>query len=190
VLFAFVFVLSNKFMKKLDESQAKLIEMATTDGLTGLYNRKIALMRFEEEISKHVRFKKPLSCLMIDIDHFKSINDTYGHQAGDAFLQLTADILTKCSRKYDTVCRYGGEEFIIILPESDLDTASFVAKKIREKIISAYLPFGEHIIKATISIGAAQMSEDKTETVDEIIWRADNALYAAKQQGRNRVVQG
>lgn len=188
ILLVFLFTLSNKFMKKLDEAQAQLFVMATTDGLTKIYNRKVAIERFEEEISQHNRFNKPLSCLLLDIDHFKSINDRYGHQAGDAFLVMLAGILRKFSRQYDIVCRYGGEEFIIILPETDLGAALFVAEKMREQVQQASIAFNGSTISATISVGAAQMLPGKKETSDDIIYRADKALYKAKETGKNRVI--
>lgn len=188
LLLIFLFTLSNKFLKKLDEAQAKLFVMATTDGLTKVYNRKVAIERFEEEISQHIRFNKPLSCLLLDIDHFKSINDRYGHQAGDAFLVMMAGILRKFSRQYDIVCRYGGEEFIIILPETDLADALFVAEKMREQVQQASIVFNGSTISTTISAGAAQMFPGKKESSDDIIYRADKALYKAKETGRNRVI--
>jgi diguanylate cyclase (GGDEF)-like protein len=188
ILLVFLFALSNKFMKKLDEAQAQLLVMATTDGLTKVYNRKAGIERFEEEISQHNRFNKPLSCLLLDIDHFKSINDRYGHQAGDAFLVMLAGILRKFSRQYDIVCRYGGEEFIIILPETDLVAALFVAEKMREQVQQASIVFNNSIINTTISIGAVQMFPGKKESSDDIIFRADKALYKAKETGRNRVI--
>lgn len=188
LLLVFLFTLSNKFMKKLDETQAQLLVMATTDGLTKLYNRKVAIERFEEEISKHNRFNKPLSCLLLDIDHFKTINDNHGHQAGDAFLVNMAEILQRFSRQYDIVCRYGGEEFIVILPETDLTAALFVAEKMRLQVEQESVVFNGSTISTTVSVGAVQMLPGKDETSDDIISRADKALYKAKESGRNRII--
>jgi diguanylate cyclase (GGDEF)-like protein len=162
--------------------------MATTDDLTKLFNRKVALERLEEEVSKHIRLEIPLSCLMLDIDHFKAINDKYGHQAGDAVLKSTSGILQKNSRKYDIVCRYGGEEFMIVLPSTDIESAMIVAEKIREKVNKDKVVYNNRIIKTTISVGAAQLHIEGGENTDRLIKRADDALYKAKNNGRNKVI--
>ena len=186
-LFSF-FVLARKFRKKLNDSQAQLVVMATIDSLTKLFNRKVGLERLDEEISKHIRLKKSLSCLMLDIDHFKSINDIHGHLAGDAVLQALAGTITKFSRKYDVSCRYGGEEFLIVLPETDLDAAVKVGEKLRIKILETPIVFNGSVIKITASIGVAQLDKDVEESVEHLINKADTALYKAKKQGRNQVV--
>ena len=158
ILFTSLYFLSSRFIRKLDDAQAKLVYMATTDGLTSLCNRKTALERMEQEIAEHYRFQKPLSCLLLDIDHFKLINDTYGHLAGDAVLVALAELFILHSRKYDILCRYGGEEFIIILPETDLQTALTVAEKLRMKIADNPVTHEGHTIQITASIGVAQAS--------------------------------
>ena len=188
VLFTFLFVLSRKFINELNDAQRQLVLMATTDHLTGLFSRKVLLDRLEEEIPRHTRLKIPLSCLMLDIDHFKSINDRYGHQAGDAVLKEIAEILLKNSRKYDIVCRYGGEEFIIVLPSTDMKSAMIIAEKIRGKINKCKIAYNAELIRTTISIGASQMRTDKEENTDNFIKRADDALYKAKNNGRNKVI--
>lgn len=188
ILFTSLYFLSSRFMRKLDDAQSQLLYMATTDGLTKLCNRKTALERLEQEIAKHFRFHKPLSCLLLDIDHFKMINDTYGHLAGDAVLVALADIFVQHSRKYDILCRYGGEEFIIILPETSLKTALAVAEKLRAKIEGNTVSYNQHAIKVTASIGVAQSSLEIEEEAYTLISRADRALYQAKLEGRNMVV--
>lgn len=185
VLFVFLFVLSRKFVGELNRAQAKLIRIATTDGLTKLYNRKFAIDRLEEEISQHQRLKSNLSCLLIDIDYFKSINDKYGHQAGDAVLVALAATMRKFFRKYDIISRYGGEEFMIILPSTDLEVAVCVAERMRQKIAEQIVEFKGESIMATASIGVAQML---TPNSDDLISDTDAALYKAKNTGRNRVV--
>ncbi len=187
-LLAVAFLLqSSKFMRKLDDAHAQLLKMATTDGLTALANRKTALDRLEEEVAKHSRFTAPLSCILMDLDFFKNINDTYGHQAGDAVLKATAGILQRYSRRYDVVSRYGGEEFLLILPETDLKTAEIVAEKMRGKIERMTSNVNGYSIDVTASFGVAQMPLTVPEGVDALIGRADDALYMSKNLGRNRV---
>jgi len=188
VLFTFLFVLARKFIDKLSAVQEQLVLMATIDDLTKLFNRKVALQRLEEEIAKHLRLKSPLSCLMLDIDHFKSINDRHGHQAGDAVLQEIAGILQDSSRKYDIVCRYGGEEFMIVLPSTDFESARTVAEKIRGIVSKSRVVYNKELIKTTVSIGVAQLRTDGEEGADGLIKRADDALYEAKNAGRDRVI--
>jgi diguanylate cyclase (GGDEF)-like protein len=185
VLFLFLLILSRKFLTELNNAQTQLVSMATTDGLTKLYNRKFALERLEEEIAKHQRLNSPLSCLLLDIDYFKVINDKYGHQAGDAVLIVFASIMKKFSREYDIVSRYGGEEFMLILPSTELKVAIKVAERIRKEIAATDVEFKGKTIKATMSIGVAQMV---TPNSDNLISHADAALYEAKSSGRNLVV--
>ncbi len=187
VLFTFLFVFSQKFIAELNNVQGQLVLMATIDDLTKLFNRKVALMRLEEEVSKHNRLKIPLSCLMLDVDHFKSINDNFGHQGGDAVLKSIAELLQKNSRKYDIVCRYGGEEFMMVLPSTDHKSAMTVAEKIREKINENKVAYHNELISTTMSIGVSQLHIDVEENADNLIKRADDALYEAKNSGRNKV---
>ena len=126
--------------------------------------------------------------MLLDIEHFKTVNDIYGHLAGDAYLVEMAGILRKFSRQYDIVCRYGGEEFIIILPETDLAAALYVAEKMRAHVEKTSLEYNDATIRTTISVGAVQMLPGKEETSDDIISRADKALYKAKETGRNRII--
>jgi diguanylate cyclase (GGDEF)-like protein len=126
-----------------------------------------------------------LSCLMIDLDNFKGINDTHGHPAGDMALQQVAAILTEVIRRSDMVFRYGGEEFLVLLPETDLDGASALAEKIRSAAAARMFGDDEHIFHLTLSAGAASLSDG--ESGNDMIARADLALYQAKEQGRNRV---
>lgn len=186
VLFLPLLVLSRQFVRRLNEAQSKLVTMATVDSLTGLFNRKVGMGRLDEEISQHRRFDKPLSLLMLDIDHFKSVNDTFGHQAGDAVLAGLSHLIRSISRKYDIACRYGGEEFMIVLPETVINDAVTVAEKLRQKFAEKAVYAGDKSIRATVSIGVSQMYPHKEERAEHIISRADNALYEAKKKGRNR----
>lgn len=188
LLFGVLYFLSMRFIRALSHAQSQLVLMAATDSLTRLSNRRTGIVRLEEEISRHHRLQSPLSCLLLDIDHFKEINDTYGHLAGDAVLISVADILRQCVREYDIVCRYGGEEFMILLPETGLAAAITVAERMREKISENTVIFNDESIKVTASVGVTQMKYQGQETADSIIYHADCALYEAKAGGRNRVV--
>ena len=166
---------------------AKTLGMATTDTLTGLFNRRLFDERLSFEMQRSQRYKLEFSLLMLDIDHFKKINDTYGHLSGDAVLGQFADLLREHSREVDTVARFGGEEFMIIAPESDGNNAKLVGERIRKAIAGTafILPDGREIA-ITVSIGIAcypACADDEQTMID----RADKALYLAKQEGRNRV---
>lgn len=177
-------------MTEQKEAQHALELLATQDGLTGIANRR----RFDEllhlEWGRAMRDTKTLSLLMIDVDHFKDYNDTYGHQAGDACLQAIANAMTECiQRTVDAAARYGGEEFAVILPNASTVGASFVAERIRAAIERLKLPVpGEKDGKVTVSIGVATVTPMQTGGFAKLIATADDALYQAKHQGRNRVV--
>lgn len=188
VLFGILYLISRRFMTALSQAQGELVEMAATDALTKLPNRRVGIERLEEEISRHSRQESSLSCLMLDIDHFKEVNDKYGHLAGDAVLVSFAEVLSKTVRKHDFVCRYGGEEFMVLLPETNLDAAITVAKKVMDSVVKNVVVNNDFIIGVTVSIGVAQMSLGEDETADSLIHRADYMLYQAKAEGRNRIV--
>lgn len=160
-------------------------ERAMTDALTGILNRYGLQHVLAREHAEARRYNRPLSCLMIDLDKFKIINDTYGHAAGDVVLQQVAGILRETVRASDTVFRYGGEEFLVLLPETDLDGAAALGEKIRAAAASH--PFGnmERVFNLTLSVGASSLCAD--ESGNDMIARADMALYHAKEKGRNRV---
>jgi diguanylate cyclase (GGDEF)-like protein len=162
--------------------------MASKDSLTDLYNR-----RFFENIAKNTisvakRQKTNFSSLMIDIDKFKNINDTYGHSTGDEVLKSLAGILKKFTRESDVVARFGGEEFVILLPNTDIAGAKIIADKIRLRVEGNQLQINGASINYTISIGVSQFNETIDTLVDTILDRADKALYEAKNAGRNKVV--
>jgi len=171
--------------RRILDLQDALRRQATHDGLTGLLNRNSILGRLAEEMTRSQREARPLSLLMVDLDRFKSVNDTYGHLAGDAVLSEAAARMSAASRCYDGLGRYGGEEFLVILPGCDLASAVLQAERLRESI--AATPFilpGQHL-GVTCSIGVASVAGGVPRT---LIQRADEALYQAKAQGRNRVV--
>lgn len=167
--------------------EKELLEMALHDRLTGLYNRRSFDDKMENEIKRTERYDKNLSLLMIDIDHFKKINDTYGHQAGDEVLKKLATVIVKCIRNSDYAARYGGEEFTVILPETTLEQAAVMAERIREAIATTQFTLLSHTdkIHLTVSIGLSTYRENSS--VEELINAADTALYKAKKSGRNQV---
>jgi diguanylate cyclase (GGDEF)-like protein len=160
-------------------------ERAMTDALTGLLNRYGLQHIVAREHAEARRYNRPLSCLMIDLDNFKTINDTYGHAAGDLALRQVAGILSEAVRGSDTVFRYGGEEFLVLLPETDLEGAAALGEKIRATASSRPFGDGEHVFNLTLSVGASSLCDN--ESGNDMIARADMALYQAKEQGRNRV---
>lgn len=160
-------------------------ERAMTDALTGLLNRYGLQRSVAREQAESRRYERSLSCLLIDLDNFKEINDTYGHTIGDLALKQIADILTEVVRRSDMVFRYGGEEFLVLLPETDLEGAAALAEKIRSAAASHTFGDEECAFQLTLSTGAANLCPG--ESGNDMIARADMALYHAKEQGRNRV---
>jgi diguanylate cyclase (GGDEF)-like protein len=171
--------------RQLEEALLKLEVQAITDPLTELFNRRHFISVIEKEFNRTVRYKSPTSCLMIDIDHFKRINDAYGHRAGDISLKETAALIKHCVRDIDTVARWGGEEFIVLLPETGEEEAMQVAARILSGMSHhAFTAFPERI---TVSIGLATVPEPHIDTAEKLIHESDLALYAAKTKGRNRI---
>ena len=179
-------VVNRRFLTTLSEAQEQLVTMATVDSLTGLLNRRAGLERVDEELSRHSRSGQYLACLLLDIDRFKKVNDRYGHQAGDEVLRHFGGILRSQTRLHDVACRYGGEEFLLVLPDATLEAAISAAEKIREATASAAVEVENHRITVTTSIGLTMLED--AETVEMVIARADAALYKAKKGGRNQVV--
>ena len=169
----------------LEAANAKLKAISVTDGLTGVKNRRAFQERLNEEFDRAIRYRHPLSLLMIDVDHFKSFNDTFGHLEGDTALQQVAQILGECVRTVDFVARYGGEEFAILLPDTDYAGALTVAEHCRNAIAAADWPHRA----VTVSIGASTITETMGDAFD-LVREADQALYTSKAIGRNRVSHG
>jgi two-component system, cell cycle response regulator len=163
--------------------------MAITDGLTGLHNRRYMESHLATLVEQSAARVKPLTVLVLDIDYFKSVNDTHGHHAGDDVLREFAQRLKKSIRGIDLACRYGGEEFVVVMPDTDLAIATMVAERLRRRIASE--PFsideGKAAVEITISVGLATRTTND-DTAANILKRADQALYRAKRDGRNRVV--
>ncbi len=177
----------------IDETHQKtlenaLTEMATTDVLTGLSNRRHLMSELENECARFRRMGNAISVLMLDLDHFKHINDTWGHVAGDEVLIHFAKIVSALVRKTDCIGRFGGEEFVILLPETNEEGALVFAEKIRRHIADTSVVFKDTTIRYTVSIGIASCSDRTSENADSILQKSDQALYKAKTEGRNRVV--
>jgi diguanylate cyclase (GGDEF)-like protein len=171
--------------EELLKAREALREQATHDGLTGLLNRTTILEKLDDELSRAVRTGTPVSVLMTDLDRFKSINDTHGHLAGDAVLHEAARRLKSAARRYDSVGRYGGEEFLVVLPGCDASHAALQAERMREAIAATPFLSPSQPISVTVSLGVACESHGDPEA---LVREADDALYEAKAQGRNRVV--
>jgi len=167
-----------------------LSEVSSRDALTGLYNRWFVIDKIDSEMNRALRHGSPMSVLMLDIDHFKRVNDTWGHGAGDQVLQAIGKLLRDSCRVYDVPGRYGGEEFCIVLPETKPGSTEVVAERIRSRLESTELTCGDALITVTASIGIAGMDSPETNELlspAALIDRADQALYSAKNHGRNRV---
>jgi len=173
-----------RLQKELVQKQGELAALAFTDGLTALFNRAYFDQTLKKEIDRGRRSKSSVGLLIIDLDFFKKVNDTYGHEIGDAVLRETAEVIKNQIRNYDIACRYGGEEFAVILPGADHSNVITVAERIRTHCEKQL--FSEKGIRQTMSIGATVFSEISTE--DTIISDADKALYSAKHSGRNRTI--
>jgi two-component system cell cycle response regulator len=179
---SFVIALNNAI------TYSQLQKLAANDPLTGLYNRRFGLNRLSEEYSRAIRSQLPLGVLMFDIDHFKKVNDTYGHTVGDRVLVNIAKIATMAGRKGDFVIRYGGEEFIMILPGAGKEDLMFIGERLRHMVEESVVQVGTNQIKVTISIGLVSYPVYGVESEYDLTEAADQALYNAKERGRNMVV--
>jgi len=173
-------------MTEVATYEHKLLEMNMTDGLTGLYNRKFLDIKIREEFNRHKRYGGVFSIIMLDIDNFKSVNDTFGHQCGDFVLKSISSRVSSLIRNLDYLVRYGGEEFCCVLPETGIPDAIRVAERFKEAIEQQENNFDGNLIKVTISLGVSEFREEM-ESSHMMIKKADEALYRAKREGRNRV---
>lgn len=169
--------------------EGRILELANTDALTGMLNRRAFLGRMEAELHRAIRRQEPFAFIMADIDYFKRINDTYGHQAGDVVLKKFTNVLAASIRPYDLAARYGGEEFILCLPETSGRQAESVAERIRGNVAAETIVLADQSepVQITASFGVAAFSPGAGDTIDAVVNRADGALYRAKGEGRNRV---
>jgi two-component system, cell cycle response regulator len=182
-------VKKRRYTERLRDNVQLSIEAAITDALTGLHNRRYMESHLGTLVEQAAARGKPISILVLDIDFFKAINDTHGHAAGDDVLKEFSQRLKKAVRGIDLACRYGGEEFVVVMPDTDIGVATVVAERLRRRIASEPFPISQNTrtVRATISIGIAAMHSIEDSAAD-IVKRADQALYRAKRDGRNRVV--
>jgi diguanylate cyclase (GGDEF)-like protein len=172
-------LLVENLLLKLRRQRAQ--KFALTDPLTRLYNRRMGISCLDQELARMQRSSSPTTVLMIDVDDFKKLNDTYGHVQGDQALRAIAEMLRKTLRRSDTICRYGGEEFLVVLPETTAEESSILAARLFTAIEHRGRELG---LPLTVSIGQSSIRAD--DTVESVLQRADKALYASKAQGRNR----
>jgi diguanylate cyclase (GGDEF)-like protein len=165
-----------------------IYQMMVSDALTGAHNRRFFTDALERELARSWRYRRPTSLVMFDIDHFKSVNDRYGHLAGDAVLREVGHRIQQTVRKDEVFARYGGEEFAIILPETPLERAAAFAERIRQLIGQTAFAVDSEMLRVTVSLGVAQVPLDRELTPVELVNVADLKLYEAKQRGRNRVM--
>jgi diguanylate cyclase (GGDEF)-like protein len=165
----------------------KIRDLAALDDLTMILNRRFGIRRLQEEFSRSVRHGVPVSVLMIDIDHFKTFNDTFGHDAGDVVLKKIASTLDANLRSGDVICRYGGEEFMVVAPGTGLNDAAGLAERMRRIIETNRVVWGQQSLAVTVSMGVATWPIERASISEELITAADRALYSAKESGRNRI---
>ena len=179
-----------RLQDQLEEKNRELEELSISDGLTGLYNHRHLHELLQEEFDRSKRTGEPISVVMFDLDKFKNVNDTWGHQAGDEVLKTLADILRESAREIDRLGRYGGEEFLAILPDSDPDAGVTFAERVREMVDKQKFEIGaEEALSMTISAGVATYPHDEPDGPRRLVHYADQALYSAKHSGRNTVVR-
>jgi diguanylate cyclase (GGDEF)-like protein len=171
----------------LAEANEGLQLLALTDVLTTLPNRRAALERLEQEWALTKRGNRNFTCMMVDVDCFKSINDRYGHPVGDEVLKSVAAVLRRVARGQDMVCRYGGEEFLVICPDTDVVEGSLCAERMRQSVMASHVQSGVHNIKVTVSIGLAERKAGMS-SLEEVLSLSDQHLYLAKQTGRNKII--
>ena len=187
LLLGIIYLFTSRLIKKVSEANRKIQEMAITDALTRIFNRRHIMERFAEEFERARRVNGPLSCIMADIDDFKSINDTYGHLFGDKILEKISAVMSASLRAYDILGRFGGEEFLIILPDTGPDAAGTLAERIRNNVKERCTaePGLSRCGTVTMSFGFTVM-RDSDRSVDDMIKRADDGLYRAKTSGKDK----
>lgn len=177
--------LRNESEEALGDHEA-LAEMAARDGLTGLFNARYVHERLELDMEEAIQ--SPMACLLVDIDHFKKINDTHGHPCGDEVLTGVTEVLKSAVRRIDAVARLGGEEFLILLPGAPRERATAIAERIRRDVQKMEIRFEDKAVRVTVSVGVVTYPAPGLRTKTELLKAVDQALYAAKRAGRNRVI--
>lgn len=179
------------YQKTIEDLQAevtRLAEQAQTDALTNLFNYRFFVDALQREMERAQRSLQPMCMIMIDVDFFKKLNDQWGHEIGNQALQHIARIIHITVRKLDIACRFGGEEFVVILPNTDIRQSTYVAKRIREVIEHSPLKVNDDVINMTASLGVDEYKANSSDTQDGFVERVDTWLYKAKQSGRNQVM--
>jgi diguanylate cyclase (GGDEF)-like protein len=176
-------------VEQVQRQADELLRVSRTDALTGLDNRRYLEERLAEAFEHARRLSEPFALLMVDLDKFKSVNDTYGHQAGDAVLQQLAEVLRGQAREIDRIGRYGGEEFMLLLPGTTLHAAQHLAERVRHAVEAHTFTYPGGTLRRTLSAGVAGWPHARLATTDALVKAADDALYVAKDLGRNRVVR-
>lgn len=180
--------INDKQQLKLNEANSILEKHSKFDELTGIFNRRMFNEMYDREWRRSIRYNHSISVLMLDIDHFKQVNDTYGHQVGDTLLKMTAKKIDEAGRRAgDIAARYGGEEFVLMLPDTTEINAFKLAEAVRKSIAGINMEYEGATIKITISAGISSIVPDSSAEKEKLVWRADQALYMAKRTGRNRV---
>lgn len=174
-------------LKGLRKEAERLRDQVHTDTLTGLYNYRHFALELAQELERTRRSGQPTSLILIDLDHFKKINDTWGHEVGNQVLRRMGDLIRSTVRRIDIPCRYGGEEFALILPGTQLALAMNVAERLQEEVASAVLDLDGEEVHFTVSMGATLSVAGHGDTVESFVDRADKLLYEAKRSGRNRI---
>ena len=172
---------------QLEQSLKRVEEMAATDPLTGLYNRRHFSRVLDQLFAEAQRYEKDLSCVMIDLDGYKQLNDTYGHQVGDQLLVMAGKVITANLRRSDVAARYGGDEFVLLLPQTSAEEAAAVAQRIRDEFFQASAVVLKRSRGATMSIGVGSLGVSRPAHADQLVAKADAALYQAKDAGRDRI---
>ncbi len=179
---------TNKFLiQELRRANERLQKMTFTDEMTGIFNYRFIKKQLDVEVQRSIRYGKPLSVCIIDVDHFKSINDRYGHPTGDLVLKEIAKTLNQSTRSVDFVGRYAGDEFVIIFPDTSLADAVRLCERIRKSITEMTLDAQGEMVQVTLSMGLADFETKKRSTSETLLEAADHRLYQAKRAGRNRV---
>jgi two-component system cell cycle response regulator len=173
---------------QLEASLKKVEELAATDPLTGLYNRRHFSRVLDQLFAEAQRYNKDLACVMVDMDGFKQLNDGFGHQLGDQLLELAGKVISANMRRMDVAARYGGDEFVLLLPQAGEQEAALAAQRIREEFHAASAPLLRRSVGVTMSIGIGSLNQNKPASGDQLVAAADAALYAAKAAGRDRIV--
>jgi diguanylate cyclase (GGDEF)-like protein len=165
----------------------RIRDLAAVDDLTSILNRRFGFRRLKEEFSRAVRHGIPVSVMMVDVDRFKDFNDTFGHDAGDAVLKMVATAIESTIRSGDVICRYGGEEFMVVAPGTGLMDCARIGERARRTVETTQVRWGEQNLSVTVSVGVATWPMARVSVSEELVSASDKALYAAKQAGRNQV---